>query len=427
MPLIKPDSVSTAGAWPDFDVQDESVQPLLKKNMGRFYPASGPIDTRNEPLLQWIQRRAVAGLWPYGLCAVEPPASECRVRHSCHQHVEGVNLTMVDYLGLSQDARLKAAAIEAIETFGLHLPSSGPLMGNTEMAYDLERSIARLFGRQDSFLLPTGWAAGFGAVSGVVRPGDYVLMDELSHQCLQQGAYASTPNVSTFRHLDNNHLESQLAGLRAKDPSAAILIITEGLFSMDGDTPNLCEVVALASGTGTLGTQGVMNDIDIVVGSFSKSFGTNGGFISSRTLSMQWAQLCFAGPYTFTTCISPVQVAAAAAALQIVTSPEGDVLRATLRERVAHARAAAARRGLTVIGAPSPIVPVLIGREQHSRLAGLYSFQRGLIATCLEFPVVQRGAARYRLSMSPRLSVQQIDTAMDIVADSIAEAKRAVD
>ena len=99
----------------------------------------------------------------------------------------------------------------------------------------------------------------------------------------------------------------------------------------------------------------------------------------------------------------------------------------TLRERVAHARSAAASRELTVIGAPSPIVPVLIGREQHSRLAGLYSFQRGLIATCLEFPVVQRGAARYRLSMSPRLSVAQIDTAMDIVADSIAEAKRAVD
>lgn len=447
MPLIKQDTVSTDRAWPDFDPQGESVQPLLKKNMGRFFPASGSIDTRNEALLQWIQRRAAAGLWPYGLCAVEPPAVECRVRHSCHQDVEGVNLTMVDYLGLSQDARLKAAAIEAIETFGLHLPSSGPLMGNTEMSYDLERSVARLFGRQDAFLLPTGWAAGFGAVSGVVRPGDYVLMDELSHQCLQQGAYASTANVSVFRHLDNDHLESQLAELRAKDPSSAILIITEGLFSMDGDTPNLREVVALArrfgaqtlvdiahdfgctgpSGTGTLGAQEVMNDIDIVVGSFSKSFGTNGGFISSRTLSMQWAQLCFAGPYTFSTAISPVQVAAAAAALQIVTGPEGDVIRATLRERVAHARDAAARRGLTVIGATSPIVPVLIGREQHSRLAGMYSFRRGLIATCLEFPVVQRGTARYRLSMSPRLSHAQIDTAMDIVADSIAEAKRVVD
>jgi glycine C-acetyltransferase len=354
---------------------------------------------------------------------------------------------MVDYLGLSQDPRLKAAAIEAIETFGLHLPSSGPLMGNTEASYGLERAIARLLGRQDAFLLPTGWAAGFAAVSGVVRPGDHVLMDELSHQCLQQGAYASTAQVSVFRHLDNGHLESQLVELRAKDPASAILIITEGLFSMDGDTPNLREVVALArrfgaqtlvdiahdfgctgpSGTGTLGAQEVMNDIDIVVGSFSKSFGTNGGFISSRTLSMQWAQLCFAGPYTFSTCISPVQVAAAAAALDIVTSSEGDSMRATLQARVAHAREAAASRGLTVIGAPSPIVPVLIGREQHSRLAGLYSFRRGLIATCLEFPVVQRGAARYRLSMSPRLSLEQIDTAMDIVAESIADAKRAID
>ena len=448
MPLINPQSraIATSG-WPDLDPQDESVQSLLKKNMGRFYPASGPIDTRNEPLLDWIQRRSAAGLWPYGLCAVDPPASECRVKHSSRQYVEGINLTMVDYLGLSQDQRLKTAAIEAIQNFGLHLPSSGPLMGNTEMAYDLERKIASLFGRQDAFLLPTGWAAGFAAVAGVVRPGDHVLMDELSQQCLQQGAFASTTQVSVFRHLDNDHLESQLADLRAKDPRSAILVITEGLFSMDGDTPNLREVVALAhrygaqtlvdiahdfgctgpSGTGTVGSQGVMNDIDIIVGSFSKSFGTNGGFISSRTLSMQWAQLCFAGPYTYSTCISPVQVAAATTALKIVTGAEGDSLRATLQERVAHARECAVRRELTVIGAPSPIVPVLIGREQHSRLAGLYSFQRGLIATCLEFPVVQRGTARYRLSMSPRLSLEQIDRAIDIVADSIAEAKLATD
>jgi glycine C-acetyltransferase/8-amino-7-oxononanoate synthase len=136
-----------------------------------------------------------------------------------------------------------------------------------------------------------------------------------------------------------------------------------------------------------------------------------------------WAQLCFGGPYTYSTAISPIQVAVAETAVTIIEGPEGDQLRERLRGNVAYARDGAAARGLTVLGAPSPIVPILIGREADSRLAGLLSFQKGLIATCLEFPVVQRGAARYRFSMSPTLSEQHLDRALDIVAASIAEAR----
>jgi 7-keto-8-aminopelargonate synthetase-like enzyme len=165
----------------------------------------------------------------------------------------------------------------------------------------------------------------------------------------------------------------------------------------------------------------------VIVGSFSKSLGTNGGFIASKTLAEQWTQLCFGGPYTYSTTVSPVQVAVAAEALRLVSGAEGDALRSRLLDNVHYARNGCASRNLTVLGAPSPIVPVLIGREQHSRLAGLLSFQKGLIATCLEFPVVQRGTARYRLSLSPRLTYAQLDRALDIVAESIAEANTALD
>ena len=433
--------------WPAFDPRAEDVQGLLKKNMGRFYPGHGPMVERNGALLKWIQRRRESGLWPYGLCALGPYAEQTIVKHPSGPVIEGVNLTTVDYLGLSQDPRLKQAAIAAIEEFGVHTPSSGPLMGNSLASYDLERSVARMLNRDDSFLCPTGWAAGFTAVSGIVRPADYVVMDELSHQCLQQGAYASTTNVKTFKHLDNDDLEVTLKAIRETEATAGILVITEGLFSMDGDAPDLRTLTAICrrygalvlvdvahdlgatgpGGTGTIGAQGLLTDIDIIVGSFSKVFGTNGGFVSSTALSLQWAQLCFGGPYTYSTTMSPVQVAVARESLRLVTGPDGDRLRDTLTANVRYARDGAGRRNLTVLGAPSPIVPILIGREQHSRLAGMLSFQKGLVATCLEFPVVQRGAARYRLSMSPRLSAAHIDRALDIVAASIAEANAALD
>lgn len=433
--------------WPPLDPRSEAAQPLLKKSMGRFYPARGPIDERNQALLSWIQQRRETGLWPYGLCQLGPVSTYAQVKHPSGVVLEGINLTTVDYLGLSQDERLKHAAMRAIEEHGFHTPSSGPLMGNSLASYDLERSIAKLLKRGDSFLCPTGWAAGFAAISGIVRPDDIVVMDELAHQCLQQGAYASTPNVQIFKHLDNNDLESQLRTIRDTNTTSAVLVVTEGLFSMDGDAPDLRGLTSLCQrygamslvdiahdfgatgprGTGTIGAQGVEEDVDIIVGSFSKSLGTNGGFISSKTLAAQWTQLCFGGPYTFSTAVSPIQVAIAAEALKLVSGPEGDTLRTKLLDNVTHARDAAAARKLTVLGAPSPIVPVLIGREQHSRLAGLLSFKKGLIATCLEFPVVQRGAARYRLSMSPRLTFADIERALDIIAESIAEANAALD
>lgn len=437
----------TSDGWPAIDPRSADVQGLLKKSMGRFYPGRGPMVARNKPLLNWIQRRRETGLWPYGLCSLEAPGVRARVRHPSGIEVEGINLTTVDYLGLSQDVRLKDAAIGAIQQFGVHTPSSGPLMGNSVPSYDLERGVAHLLERDDSFLCPTGWAAGFTAISGIVRPDDFVVMDELSHQCLQQGAYASTTNVKTFKHLDNEDLAAVLKAVRENEAQAAILVVTEGLFSMDGDAPDLRGLTEICrrygalvlvdvahdlgatgpGGTGTIGAQGLLSEIDIIVGSFSKVFGTNGGFISSKELSLQWAQLCFGGPYTYSTTVSPVQVAVAREALNIISGPDGDSLRATLAANVAYAREGAGQRGLKVLGALSPIVPVLIGREEHSRLAGMLSFQKGLIATCLEFPVVQRGTARYRLSMSPRLSNTHIDRALDIVAASIAEAKAALD
>lgn len=429
--------------WPETDLEADRMRSLLRRNMGRFFPGSGDLHERNQGLYDWVKERSAEGLWPYGLICIDPPFNETTVRHASGADIQGVNLTAVDYMGMAQHPALREAAIEAIDEFGVHTPSSGPLMGNSATSVELEQRVCRLLDMPYVFLCPTGWAAAFTAVAGVVRDGDHVVMDELSHQCLQQAAYASTRNVQIFRHLDNGHLEDRLRAIRADDPDAGVLIVTEGLFSMDGDAPDFSELVRLAKqydaftlvdvahdlgslgphGSGSLGAQGVLQDIDIIAGSFSKAFGTNGGFVANRSHNVQWAQLCFGGPYTYSTAMGPVQVAVANRAVEILTGPEGDTLRTQLMGNVAHTRAGAEARGLELFGAPGPIVPILIGREANSRVAGMRAFQKGLVITSLEFPVVQRGAARYRLSLSPRFTHAQLDFALDVIRDSIRGAE----
>lgn len=417
---------------------------VLGKSMGRFFPGRGPIGDRNAALRDWVHARSERGLWPYGLVARTPHGTSTTIRHPSGAEVHGVNLTTVDYLGLSQHPALRHAAIAAIEEYGVHTPSSGPLMGSSDASFALEAKISRLLGIPSVFLAPTGWAAAFTALAGIVRDEDHVVMDCLAHQCLQQAAYASTPHVQLARHLDVEHVEELLAKIRAEHPKAGVLVVTEGLFSMDGDAPDFRALAAVArrydaltlvdvahdlgamgpGGGGTLGAQDVLAEIDIVAGSFSKTFGTNGGFVASRDPNIFWAQVCFGGPYTYSTAMSPVQVAVASAAIDLVIGAEGDARRRTLMENVAYTRSGAERRGLTLIGAPSPIVPVLIGSESKSRLAGRASFEAGLLATCLEFPVVPRGSARYRLSLSPLFTHDELDGALDIIRASLNTADR---
>jgi glycine C-acetyltransferase len=443
VPKEFPDLNRPKRPWPETDLTAEGMGPALRKNMGRFFPGSGDFDARNQELYDWVKARSAAGLWPYGLICIDPPFNETTVRHASGADIQGVNLTAVDYMGMTQHPALGEAAIEAIHEFGVHTPSSGPLMGNSTASVRLEQQIADLLSMPFVFLCPTGWAAAFTALAGVVRDGDHVVMDELSHQCLQQAAYASTRNVQIFKHLDNGHLEDRLRTIRETDTESAILIVTEGLFSMDGDAPDFTELVRLAKaygaltlvdvahdlgslgprGSGSLGAQGHLEDIDIIAGSFSKAFGTNGGFIANRSAHIQWAQLCFGGPYTYSTAIGPPQIAAASRAFEILMSAEGDTLREQLMHNVMHTRNGAEARGLTLFGAPGPIVPILIGREANSRVAGMRAFQKGLVITSLEFPVVQRGGARFRLSLSPRFTADQLDNALDIIADAIHEAE----
>jgi glycine C-acetyltransferase len=416
----------------------------LSKNVARFYnPKGRDLFRRNAPMLDWVQSRGDAGLFQFALNWDELPDDLVRCRNPFRRAIEGLNFTTVDYLSLSTRPEIVEAAVRAAREVGVHSVSVGGLMGNFELSNALERCLCDWLGYESCILFPTGWAASFGALVGLARKHDVIVMDELAHASLQQGAAAATDNVFRYRHLDNADASAKLEDARMRFPDAAIVVVTEGMYSMDGDVPDLRELMGLCrkheafllvdichdlaasgpEGTGSLGEQGLLGEVDIVVGAFSKALCANGGFMLFKDPSAIYPIKFFSGTFTYSTSISPIQAAVALKAIEIARSDEGESLRRALRLNSARLREGLEAAGLRVFGKDgSHIVPLHLGPEGFGRIAGGRAFELGLVATVIEFPVVPLGSARYRFSMRPSYSIEQIDHAIALASRAVADA-----
>ncbi|WP_305839685.1 aminotransferase class I/II-fold pyridoxal phosphate-dependent enzyme [Photobacterium leiognathi] len=423
-------------------LKDEGV--LTKGLMRYFSPRSEYILDRYQDLEGWYRRRLEAGVMHYCLKVVGDPDVETTVRDLAGREFTGINLSTVDYMGLSNHPKLKQAAIDTLTNKRLHSINTGPLLGNSPESGLLENEIAQHLGYEYGILFPTGWVASFSGIAGIARENDVVLIDEYAHQSLQQGAYASCNNVVKFKHLSNIEVKSKLKSIRAENPTQGVLVVTEGLYSMDGDAPNIKELLDICKehkaallvdichdlgctgkdGKGTLGDQGVLGDPDlIVVGAFSKTLSTNGGYLTTSNLGVLFSTCSFAGPYTYSTSLSPIQIAIAREGLKLVAGKEGEERRAKLMSNINVARERAKMHNIYVYGTPSPIVSLHVGSENIARLACARAFRMGVVTTVLEYPVVARGKARFRFSMSPEHEHETLIKAVDIIANSITWAK----
>ena len=173
--------------------------------------------TRTSGFFDWQQSRKSAGYWPYSRSLETAPHTRAQVKDCRGEAQQGVNFASQDYLSLATSAEVKEAAIEAIRQYGVHSAGSAAVLGNTNLSLRLEEALADLLATEHVTLFPTGWAAGYGVSKGLIRPNDYILMDVLSHSCLQEGAYAATANVSLYRHLDVEHVRQLLARIRKQD------------------------------------------------------------------------------------------------------------------------------------------------------------------------------------------------------------------
>ena len=306
----------------------------------RDFRVPGGIDllARTQGFFHWQDMRRTSGVWPFSRATQDGPQTICQAEDDRGIKMRGVNFASQDYLSMSSHPEIKATAIEVIEQCGVHSAGSPALVGNTSYSVALERKIADFLKMEEVVLYPTGWAAGFGVIKGLVRSADYVVMDILSHACLQEGAHAATQKIYTYRHLDNDYCRRLLQKIRAKDTENGILVVTEGLFSMDSDTPNLAELQELChefnatlvvdvahdlgclgeDGRGHIGIQDMLGKIDIVMGSFSKTFASNGGFVACKNRAVKEYLRFYSSPATFSNALSPMQAATVLKAFEIV-------------------------------------------------------------------------------------------------------------
>jgi 7-keto-8-aminopelargonate synthetase-like enzyme len=408
----------------------------------RVMPGADMLE-RFAPFYEWQSKRRESALWPYAKSTTSAPKTTCTALTDSGTEIAGVNFASQDYLSLASHPEVKAAAVAAIEEYGVHSAGSAALLGNTSNSLKLERVISDFFGGREIVLYPTGWSAGFASVQGFVRPNDHVVMDVLAHSCLQEGARAATQNIQFHGHLNVRALERRLQRIRATDTTNGILVVTESLFSMHSDTPDIRAMRAVCDtykamllvdcahdlgcigedGLGHLGLQKMQNDVDIIIGSFSKTFASNGGFIAVKTKAAAEYLKYFSATQTFSNALSPAQAGSVLKALEIVRSPEGKQRRERLMSNILYLRSELAKAGMEALGDPSAIVPVRVGVEGLARMASRNLSFLGAIANLVEYPAVPQGGARFRVQVMADHTTAEID---QFVA-AIQEAMRAAE
>src|SRR3982075_434025 len=372
------------------DIPNGRIPPAALTGSMRDFRVPGGADLlrRTEGFYQWQNLRRQNDLWPFSRSTEAGPETVCSAQDDRGNKMRGVNFASQDYLSLSAHPAIKTAAKETIDRCGVHSAGSPALVGNTSYSVALERKIADFLKMEEVVLYPTGWGAGFGVIKGLVRSADHVVMDMLSHSCLQEGAHAATSNIHLFRHLDNEYCRNILTKIRSKDKENGILVVTEGLFSMDSDTPDIAALQSLChefnatlvvdvahdlgslgnDGRGHIGIQNMLGKVDLVMGSFSKTFASNGGFVACKSRAVKEYLRFYSAPATFSNALSPVQAATILKTFEFVDSAEGREQREALMANILGLRHQLREAGLDYYGDPSAIVCVKMGTEG---LAGL--------------------------------------------------------
>jgi 8-amino-7-oxononanoate synthase len=344
---------------------------------------------------------------------------------------EFINFGSNDYLGLAADERLAASASRAAALNGAGAGASPLVVGHSRAVEQLETRLAEFEGVEAALVFASGFAANAGTIAALVGPGDAVYSDALNHASIVDGCRLSRAAVHVYRHADIAHLAELL---RAGGRFRRRLIVTDSLFSMDGDLAPLDDLAELARrrdcmlmideahATGVFGRQGrgvaehlgVEDGVHVRVGTLSKALGGMGGFVASRRSLVEW--LVNRGrPYVFSTALAPPMAAAAQAALEIVR--DEPVRRETLLARSADLRVRLEGQGWNVGKSASQIIPLLVGESARALALSAELARRGFWAPAIRPPSVPEGQARLRISLSCEHAAETIEALVAALGD----------
>lgn len=336
---------------------------------------------------------------------------------------ELLNFASNDYLGLAGHPALAAALVEGVGRYGAGSTASRLVCGTQPPHLLLETKLAEAKQTEAALTFSTGFATAIGTIPAVVGKGDFVVLDKLSHACLVDASRLSGATLRVFPHNDLGKLDRLLAGIRGKDARATVLVVTESVFSMDGDVCPLRELVDLtekygalllideAHAVGVLGESGMglaeagrlQRRVTFQMGTFSKALGLSGGYLAA---SREWIDLLVnrARSFIYSTAPPPAVAHAAAAALDLVRSPEGGRLRGQLADRIGLFRAGLGGRALS----STAIQPVVLGRSEAALTASASLEAGGMLVPAIRYPTVPRGKARLRVSLSAAHAAEDV-------------------
>ena len=340
-----------------------------------------------------------------------------------------VNFSSNNYLGLANDPRLREAAITAISEFGVGGGASRLISGTQSPHLRLERALAKWKGTEAALCFGSGYAAALGTIPALARKGDVILLDKLCHASLIDGAKLSGAILRVFPHNHLGKLESHLQWSQRKHAGKRILIVTESVFSMDGDNAPLRELIELrkrfgalllldeAHAVGVIGPNGrglaaagnLDDDVDVQMGTLSKAFGASGGYVCGSRNLIEWL-INRARSFIYSTAPPPGIAAAALAAIDFLSSSEGEERRLLLWQKIGlmHELLPVSDLNRKSNAASSAILPWIVGDEQAALDLASALQSEGFLVPAIRYPTVAKGSARLRITVTAAHQDDQI-------------------
>ncbi|MDZ7778875.1 MAG: aminotransferase class I/II-fold pyridoxal phosphate-dependent enzyme [Gemmatimonadota bacterium] len=382
-----------------------------------------------EPFDDWWSAVKPAGYYLFELPIHSQPGTRVDVEDTKTGEIRHglVNFASYNYLGLSYRPEVKQAIKDAVDVYGGGSSGSPILSGTTALHSRLAEELAAFKGTEAAMIFPTGYSANVGTIAGLMRSGDLIVADQYSHASIVDGMILSKAKSRFFRHNRPDDLDRKLGGFDGKK-----LVIVEGVYSMDGDVPPLAELVEVCrkhkarlmideahstfvfgrSGKGVAEAQGLDEEVDIHLGTFSKSLGGQGGFIAGSEPLINYLR-GFSRSRFFSCALSPVVVAGLRKALELATSePE---LRDKLWDNVAYMQKLLSEAEIPMGESTSHVIPIMVRDDARIFMMGEELLREGVFINPVKYPAVGKHKSRFRMSISAAHSREELEEGVAII------------
>jgi len=402
-----------------------------------FYNDNSDVLSPPDDFEEWISHpRVLESFRFFEQQFLEAPRTDSRVLSGVDgEKRKVINLTSYNYLGLSTHPEVIQATKDALDRYGLSASGAPLLSGTFDLHIKLAKKLAEFKLQEDCILYSSGLGGNMGAMQGILRKGDFLVLDEKSHKSLVDGGTLAGAKMLFFDHNDMESLEQMLEKTKGK----RVLVAVEGVYSMDGDLVKLPEVSALCeaynaglyvdeahstlmfgeNGRGIGEHFGIEEKVGVSFGTLSKAFGGVGGFVCSNAKLIRYLK-GYSSPWNFSCAPSPAVVGGLIKALEVAT--RDSTLRDRLWKNVRYLTEGLRAMNLNLGGTESQVIPIIIGSsgETLMQLASEIQ-QRGLFLQPVDFPAVPAHSRRFRISGSAQLTKEEMDKALNIIEDVIAK------